>query len=73
MERWLGRGTAPSGRWRVAGVVVLLTGTALVWRNGAVLHPESIWSSAGVLLVWGSALLLLRTRHRPAEQTSMDR
>lgn len=73
VERWLGRGTAPSGRWRVAGVVVLLTGTALVWRNGAVLHPESIWSSAGVLLVWGSALLLLRTRHRPAEQTSMDR
>ncbi|MDX5318416.1 MAG: acyltransferase family protein [Actinomycetes bacterium] len=56
VERWV----APSwerlsARAGAAGFAMLLAGTALVWRNGAVLHPDRPWSSAGVLLVWAAA------------------
>lgn len=42
----------------------LLAGTTLVWRNGAVLHPERPWSTVGVVLVWGAALSLFAPRQR---------
>lgn len=58
--------TPPGGASRARGasaVAVLLAGTALVWRNGAVLHPGQPFSTAGVLLVALAAVTLATNRH----------
>jgi len=56
-RRLMPEGAARSARFGVAGFALLLAGTALLWQNGAVVHPERPWSTAGVLLVWTAAVI----------------
>lgn len=44
---------------------LLLAGSALVWQNGAVLHPDRPWSTAGVLLVWAGSAAIGPTSRAP--------
>lgn len=58
VERWVtARLQAGPHGVRIA-TPLLLAGTTLVWRTGAVLHPRQPWSTAGVLLVWSAGALL---------------
>lgn len=51
-------GRAPTLPSTLAGALVLLTGTALVWRNGLAIHPASPYAALGVALVAGGALVV---------------
>ncbi|MBK8459458.1 MAG: acyltransferase family protein [Micropruina sp.] len=52
-------GAQQSLRAGVVAFLLLTAGTTIIWVFGAVLHPDRPWSSAGVLMIWTGAWLMI--------------